>query len=213
MTITQTIPKIAEVTHPGRQISEEVAEAWRRVHITAWEFEGNIRPTNWTVEDSWVEARKLETDRGRDVVRKASTQQSRLPGSSWAAMENEKDTTLTAITLGSKYFSYVRSPAPSHMQTLNNLFETLQIKWEVKILLKKSSCVCLCHCVFIIASVIHACVFIIASVCIQYIYIYVYLCMNQQMTIQYMSMYSHMRFHQFVTWNIPTVVFLPIFLS
>ncbi len=43
----------------GRQISEEIAEAWSRVHITAWEFEGNIRPTNWTEEDSWVE---LETE-------------------------------------------------------------------------------------------------------------------------------------------------------
>ena len=48
MTITQAIPKIAEVIHPDRQISEEIAEAWRRVHISAWEFEGNIRPTNWT---------------------------------------------------------------------------------------------------------------------------------------------------------------------
>ena len=28
-------------------------ELRRRVHITVWEFEGNIRPTNWT-EDSWV---------------------------------------------------------------------------------------------------------------------------------------------------------------
>ena len=28
-------------------------ELRRRVHITAWEFEGNIKPTNWT-EDSWV---------------------------------------------------------------------------------------------------------------------------------------------------------------
>ena len=46
--ITQAIPKVAEVTHPDRQTSEEIAEAWRRVHITAWEFEGNIRPTNWT---------------------------------------------------------------------------------------------------------------------------------------------------------------------
>ena len=46
MTITQAIPKIAEVTHPDRQISEEIAEAWRRVHSTTWEFEGNIRPTN-----------------------------------------------------------------------------------------------------------------------------------------------------------------------
>ena len=48
MTITQAIPKIAEVTHPDRQISEEIAQAWRCVHISAWEFEGNIRPTNWT---------------------------------------------------------------------------------------------------------------------------------------------------------------------
>ena len=53
MMITQTIPKKAVVSHPDRQTSEEIAEAWRRVHITAWEFEGNIRPTNWT-EDSWV---------------------------------------------------------------------------------------------------------------------------------------------------------------
>ena len=46
MTITQAIPKIAEVTRSDRQISEEIAEAWRRVHISVWEFEGNIRPTN-----------------------------------------------------------------------------------------------------------------------------------------------------------------------
>ena len=35
-----------EVTHPGRWKSEEVAQALRRVYITAWEFEGNIRQTN-----------------------------------------------------------------------------------------------------------------------------------------------------------------------
>ena len=35
-----------EVTHPGRWKPEEVAQALRRVYITAWEFEGNIRPTN-----------------------------------------------------------------------------------------------------------------------------------------------------------------------
>ena len=57
----------------------------------------------------------------QEVVEKAT------PGrrcSGWAAMENDKDTTLTAITSGSKYFSYVRSPAPSHTQSLNNPFET-----------------------------------------------------------------------------------------
>ena len=47
---------------------------------------------------------------------------------------------------------YVQSPAPSHTQTLSNPFRTFAIKWEVYILLKKSSCVfssrvCLYHCV------------------------------------------------------------------
>ena len=35
---------------------------------------------------------------------------------------------VTVITVGSKYCSYVRSPAPSHMQPLNNPFETLTNK-------------------------------------------------------------------------------------
>ena len=35
MTITPAIPKIAEVTHSDHQISEEIAEAWRSVHISA----------------------------------------------------------------------------------------------------------------------------------------------------------------------------------
>ena len=46
------------------------------------------------------------------------------PGSGWAAMKNEKDTTLTAIILGSKYFSNVRCPALSQTQTWNNPFKT-----------------------------------------------------------------------------------------
>ena len=63
---------------------------------------------------------------------------------------------VTVITVGSKYEVYVRSPAPSHMQTLEQPFRTLAIKWEVNIFLKKSSCVlsscvvyyCVCyHCV------------------------------------------------------------------
>ena len=44
--------------------------------------------------------------------------------------------------MGLKYFSYVRSLAPSRMQTLSNPSRTLAIKWEVNIFLKKSSCVC-----------------------------------------------------------------------
>ena len=80
-------------------------------------------------------------------------------------MENEKDTTLTAITSGSKYFSYVRSPAPSHTQTLSNPFRNLTNKVRGKIFYKEvflrlpasslrasfvlatlSSCVCLLLC-------------------------------------------------------------------
>ena len=33
------------------QLWEEIAWAWRRVYISAWEFDGNQRPMNWT-EDS-----------------------------------------------------------------------------------------------------------------------------------------------------------------
>ena len=65
MTITHVILKIADVTHPDSQISEEIAGAWRRVHISTWEFEGNIRPTNWT-EDS--EKIPLFTKAGRVVT-------------------------------------------------------------------------------------------------------------------------------------------------
>ena len=141
-----------EVTHPDRQISEEIAEAWRRVHISAWEFEGNIRPTNWT-EYSWVEL-KIGRSWRQDVVRKATPGRrgSREPWLNWRPEENEKDTTLPIITLGSKHFSYVLFPARSHMQTLSNPFRTLAIKWELNIFIKKSSCVCLCHCVLIIVS-------------------------------------------------------------
>ena len=90
----------------------------------------------------------------RDVVGKASTQDSGFQGSGWAAMENEKCTTLTAITLGSKYFSYVQSPAPSHTQTLSNPFQNLTNKVRGKIFYKEvflrlSVCV-VYYCIFII---------------------------------------------------------------
>ena len=45
---------------------------------------------------------------------------------------------VTVITVGSKYEVYVRSPASSHMQTLKQPFQTLAIKWEVNIIVKKS---------------------------------------------------------------------------
>ena len=107
----------------------------------------------------------------------------------WTPTSGEQERhNVTVITVGSKYEVYVRSPASSHMQNLEQPFRTLAIKREVKILLKKSSCVFilrrfflrlplassfmrplflrLYHASFITASVI------IASVCIQYIYVY-----------------------------------------
>ena len=52
-------------------------------------------------------------------------------------MENKKDTTLTAITSGSKYFSNVRSPATSHTQTLSNPFRNLTNKVRGRIFYKE----------------------------------------------------------------------------
>ena len=65
---------------------------------------------------------------------------------------------VTVITVGSKYEVYVRSPAPSHMQTLEQPFRNLAIKWEVKILLKKSSCVFILHCFFLCLPLASFCV-------------------------------------------------------
>ena len=90
-------------------------------------------------------------------------------------MENEKGTTLTAITLGSKYFSYVRSPAPSHTQTLNNPFETLQIKWEVKYFIKKSSCVFLCASFILATLSLCVCLIIYCVVMMLHEHVYVYI--------------------------------------
>ena len=77
-------------------------------------------------------------------------------------MENEKDTTLTAITSGSKYFSFVRSPAPSHTQTLTNPFRSLTNKVRGKIFYKEvflrlSVCV-VYSCDFIIGRLNYYCI-------------------------------------------------------
>ena len=72
---------------------------------------------------------------------------------------------VTVITVGSKYEVYVRSPASSHMQT----FRTLAIKWEVNMLLKKSSCV------------LSSCVCRLSCVCYHCVGMYpVYICMQQK---------------------------------
>ena len=77
-------------------------------------------------------------------------------------MENEKDTTLTAITSGSKYFSNARSLAPSHTQTLSNPFRNLTNKVRGKIFYKEvflrlSVCV-VYSCDFIIGRLNYYCI-------------------------------------------------------
>ena len=99
---------------------------------------------------------------------------------------------VTVITVGSKYEVYVRSPAPSHMQTLRNPFQTLQIKWEVNIIAKKSSCV------FPLASSflrLHSCVFLHASLSLCrcelfYIYMCIYVDVNLHMRLYNINFFT-----------------------
>ena len=163
------------MTYPDRQTSEEIAEAWRRVHITAWEFEGNIRPTNWT-EDSWVgrasrqtvEFRSVEFDepvvrrvgleRGdrRDVVRKASTQQApRLRLSSHGERERHN---ADGHNFGVKIFQLCSVSSSLSHANFEQPFRNLTNKVRGKIFYKEvflhasfitaslSSCVCLLLC-------------------------------------------------------------------
>ena len=69
--------------------------------------------------------RQLETSCGREGHTRP-----RVPSGTpmeWTPASGEQERhNVTVITVGSKYCSYVRSPAPSHMQTLNNPFKTLQ---------------------------------------------------------------------------------------
>ena len=115
-----------------------------------------------------IEVRQLEIGRSyrRDVVGKATPgrmgprdprwsfgdqlvirccKESHHPAKSWAHGPPVEQQWRTRKTLrwrpwewGSIYCSSVRSPAPSHTQTLSNPFRTLTIKLEVHIFLKKS---------------------------------------------------------------------------
>ena len=96
MTITQAIPKIAEVTHPDRQISEEIAETWRRVQLE------------------------------RDVVGKPGRRGSREPWLNWGPEENEKDITLPTITLGANILVMFGLQLPLTCKPWVTLFEPLQ---------------------------------------------------------------------------------------
>ena len=78
------------------------------------------------------------------------------------------------ITVGSKYEVYVRSPAPSHMQTLDQPFRNLQIKMRGKIFYKEvflrlSVCV-VYSCDFIIVRLSNYCV---VRMLHEHVYVYI----------------------------------------
>ena len=63
----------------------------------------------------------------------------RAPG--WASGERERHNFDGHKSGGQNIIVSVRSSAPPHSKNPHNLFEPLQIKWEVHIFIKKSSCV------------------------------------------------------------------------
>ena len=81
--------KIAEVTHPDRpDIGRNCGGVEGVSHISALEFEGNIRPTNWNRRQlSW----KIGRSWRRDVVRKSHTRPEGAPREalmSWGSRED-----------------------------------------------------------------------------------------------------------------------------
>ena len=94
-------------------------------------------------------ASRIPDSQRPDVVGKATPDRGgpRKAPMEWTPTSGEQERhNVTVITVGSKYEVYVRSPAPSHMQTLKQPFRTLAIKWEVKysfkeVFLRLPSCV------------------------------------------------------------------------
>ena len=161
MMITQAIPKIAEVTYPNRQISEEIAEAWRRVHM--W----TNRPTNWT--KGQLNCSQLETRCGRKATpgRRGlralmnwgpekmliwCSKESQHPAEWTPASGEQERHNVDGHNNGVKILQFLFGlQLPLTRKPWVTLFEPLQIKWEVNILLKKTSCVCLSlslHCYY-----------------------------------------------------------------
>ena len=93
----------------------------------------NYYITQWRQEVSSLEMRWRQ-----DAVEKARTQQSGPPG--WAALENEKDTTLMAIRVGVNILQFCSvSNSLSHAN--------LTIKWKVYLF---KDCVARLHCLVVI---------------------------------------------------------------
>ena len=99
-------------------VARRVPDSWRRDVVgKATPDRGGPREPRWS----------LGSREDADKMRKESHHPAELALVLRLSSPKERERhNVTAISLGSKYFSYVRSPTPSHMQTLNNPFEPLQ---------------------------------------------------------------------------------------
>ena len=82
--------------------------------------------------------RGLETRCGRKATTRPRGPSESPDGVDTPTLREQERHNVMVITVGSKYEVYVRSPAPSHMLTLEQPFRTLVVKREVNIFLKKS---------------------------------------------------------------------------
>ena len=127
MTITQAIPKIVEVTHLDRQISEEIAEAWRRVHITAWEFEGNIRPTNST-EGGQLSSSASWSRRGTRCSKESQHPAEWTPGLRLSSPGERESHHADGHNIGVKIFQLCSVSSSLSQLNPTQTFQTLAIK-------------------------------------------------------------------------------------
>ena len=156
------------ITHSRRKSSgSRVADSWRR-DVVGKATSGR---RGLTALMSW----------GPEKMLIRCSKESQHPAEWIPASEQERHNVDGHKSGGQNITVYVRSPDPSHTQTLSNPFRTLAIKWEVNILLKKSSCVCHYHCVCVYHCVgmypAYICIFLHEHVYenITYIYIYIYI--------------------------------------
>ena len=98
--------------------------------VIVWALNYYIIELSWVPKQLPVEFQTVETRCGREATPDRGGP--RTAPMEWTPrplvehLREQERHNVTVITVGSKYEVYVRSPVPSHMQTLNNPFEPLQ---------------------------------------------------------------------------------------
>ena len=139
MTIKHAIPRAAEETHPDGQL-------WGDIQ---WAIELLYNSVKTGCQLVW---------RSESLVKRCGRESQHPRASGWAALENEKDTTLMAIRVGVNILQSLLGLQLSHTQTF-------QIKWEVyfskrlcrsSLLCRRydSACICRCICIMSLYSLI-----------------------------------------------------------